>query len=52
MQFNEEALSWPDNRPIYDVPSQAPFLVEPVTFLHHSDPFVQMLRAGSVEEVR
>ena len=27
----QAALTWPDNQPVYDVPSQAPFLFDPCT---------------------
>ena len=50
--MSSEALTWPDNRPVYDIPSQAEFLVAPVTTLSPDDPVVQMLKAGSNAEVR
>ena len=49
--MDSEALTWPDNRPLYDVAGQADFLLDPVTTLAPDDPIVLCLKADSNAEV-
>ena len=49
--MDSEGLTWPDNRPLYDVAGQADFLLDPVTTLAPDDPIVLCLKADSNAEV-